>query len=196
MIPRRANAAKVNQLLDKAATQLMRAGRIITRVREFSTRGEPDKTFQNLNELISSVVRTVSEDERLANFRLVLQLNARRDQVIVDRMQISQVLVNLIRNSVQAMRDCATQEIVVATAEGPEHEIRVQVIDTGVGMSQETLKTLFEPFRTTKPTGMGVGLSISRAIVEAHFGKIWAEPNPRGGAIFTFNLPLSDWDAP
>ena len=77
-----------------------------------------------------------------------------------------------------------------------EGDIRVQVIDHGVGMSEETRKTLFEPFRTTKPTGMGVGLSISRAIVEAHFGRIWAEPNPSGGAIFNFSLPLSDRDAP
>ena len=105
-------------MLNKAATQIVRAGRIITRVREFSTRGEPDKTFQNLNELVGSVARTMSEDERLANFRLLLQLNARCDRVIVDRMQISQVLVNLIRNAAQATRSAGTQEIVVTTADG------------------------------------------------------------------------------
>ncbi len=197
------NGSSVEQVLDKAATQMLRAGRIITRVREFSTRGEPDKTFQNLNELVASVARTMSEDEKLANIRLLLQLNALRDHVIVDRMQISQVLVNVIRNAAQATRaakaqeeDANTQEIVVATSDGAENEILIQVIDRGVGLSEEARRTLFEPFTTTKPTGMGVGLSISRAIVEAHFGRIWAEPNPCGGAIFNFSLPLSDRDAP
>jgi PAS domain S-box-containing protein len=180
----------VHQVLEKAAAQIMRAGRIMTRVREFSTRGEPDKTFQNLHELLTSVTRALGEDSRFSGFRLELSLEAANDLVIVDRQQISQVLVNLLHNAVQAMQDVPARDIVVTTvSEGPS-EIRVQIIDYGVGMSEETRKNLFEPFKTIKPSGMGIGLSVSRGIVESHFGKIWAEPNACGGAIFNFTLPL------
>jgi PAS domain S-box-containing protein len=205
MLDARGDAAReeppeVLRLLDKASAQIVRAGRIITRVREFSTRGEPDKTYQNLHQLIAGVGKAMSEDAKLSNFRLLLRLNAENDRVIVDRMQISQVLVNLIRNAAQAMQSSiaqeTTQEIIVSTALDDKHDIRVQVIDHGVGLSEETHKSLFEPFKTSKPSGMGVGLSISRAIVEAHFGKIWAEPNPVGGAIFSFSLPLAEQELP
>jgi PAS domain S-box-containing protein len=189
-------AAEVLRLLDKASAQILRAGRIITRVREFSTRGEPDKTYQNLHQLIAGVGKALSEDEKLSNFQLMLRLNAENDRVIVDRMQISQVLVNLIRNAAQAMHAAPTQDIIVATSLDDTCEIRVQVIDRGVGLSEETHKSLFKPVRTSKPSGMGVGLSISRAIIEAHYGKIWAEPNPGGGAIFSFSLPLAEQELP
>jgi len=188
-------AVEVLRVLDKASAQIVRAGRIITRVREFSTRGEPDKTYQNLHELIAGVAKAMSEDEKLANFRLLLRLNAKNERVIVDRMQISQVLVNLIHNAAQAMYASATHDIVVGTLDDG-NDIRVQVIDNGVGLTEETRKRLFEPFKTSKPSGMGVGLSISRAIVEAHFGKIWAEPYPGGGAIFNFTLPLAEQESP
>jgi len=180
----------VQQVLEKAAAQIMRAGRIMTRVRELSTRGEPDKTFQNLHELLTSVTRALSEDSRFSGFRLMLSLEAENDRAIVDRLQISQVLVTLLHNAVQAMQDVPTRDIVVATSPEGQSEIRVQIIDHGVGMSEETRKNLFEPFKTVKPSGMGVGLSISRGIIESHFGKIWAEPNPCGGVIFNFTLPL------
>jgi signal transduction histidine kinase len=177
-------------VLEKAAAQIMRAGRIMTRVREFSTRGEPDKTFQNLHELLTSVCKAASEDSRFSGFRLNLRLEAENDRVIADRLQISQVLVNLLHNAVQAMQDAPTRDIVVTTASEGLSAIRVQIIDNGVGMSEETHKNLFEPFKTIKPSGMGVGLSISRGIIESHFGNIWAEPNPRGGVILNFTLPL------
>ena len=180
----------VQQVLEKAAAQIMRAGRIMTRVREFSTRGEPDKTFQNLHELLTSVCKAASEDSRFSGFRLNLRLEAENDRVIADRLQISQVLVNLLHNAVQAMQDAPTRDIVVTTASEGLSAIRVQIIDNGVGMSEETHKNLFEPFKTMKPSGMGVGLSISRGIIESHFGNIWAEPNPRGGVILNFTLPL------
>lgn len=186
----------VGQLLDKAAVQLLRAGRIITRVRDFSIRGEPDKTYQSLHEIIRGVARTMSEDEKLARFRLVLQLNAGNDRVIADRTQISQVLVNLLHNAAQAMQTVEANAIVVATDCPEDGEIEVRVVDRGVGVSEEAARTLFEPFHSSKPNGMGVGLSISRAIIEAHFGRINSEPNPVGGAIFSFNLPLVDRGSP
>jgi PAS domain S-box-containing protein len=185
----------VQQVLEKAAAQIMRAGRIMTRVREFSTRGEPDKTFQNLHELLTSVSTEVSEDPRFAEFRLKLLLEAANDRVIVDRLQISQVLVNLLHNAVRAMRGVPARDIVVTTISEGQSEIRVQIIDNGVGMSEETRKNLFEPYKTIKPSGMGLGLSVSHGIIESHFGKIWAEPNPCGGVIFNFTLPLVEQES-
>jgi PAS domain S-box-containing protein len=184
------------QLLEKSAAQVVRAGRIITRVREFSTRGEPDKTFQNLHELIRNVSRGMSEDAKLARFRFRLRLDAPDDRVIVDRVQISQVLVNLLRNAAQAMHSSTEKEIVIATTAIGKDQIGVRIVDQGEGFSAEAAKTLFEPFKSAKPNGMGVGLSISRAIVEAHFGRIWIEPNPPGGAIVNFNLTLADGGTP
>jgi PAS domain S-box-containing protein len=197
--PERAGAAKIEQALEKAAEQMVRAGKIITRARQFSRRGEPDKTFQSLRELIHGVCRALGDDRKLADFRLIEKLDEGDDRVLVDRVQIAQVLVNLIRNAVQSTGGAGSpdqgrpRDIVVATAR-EQDAIRVSVIDEGDGLSDQAQKSLFEPFFTTKPEGMGVGLSISRAIIEAHFGKIWAESNPGGGAIFSFTLPLVEME--
>ncbi len=192
--PRGTDAAAIGRLLDKASGQMLRAGKIITRAREFSRRGEPDKTFQKMHQLIDCVARTMTQDEAQADFRLIERLDAEDDRVLVDRLQISQVLVNLIRNAVQATSAPGIREIVLATSR-EQDMIKISVIDAGSGLSEQARQNLFEPFFTTKSEGMGVGLSISRAIIEAHFGKIWTEPNPGGGAIFSFTLPLAGLEA-
>lgn len=145
--------------------------------------------------MIRDVGRTLSEDKAQSNFRLLLRLDADDDRVLVDRVQISQVLVNLVRNAVQATTAPGPREIVLATSR-EQDMIEISVIDAGAGLSEPARKNLFEPFFTTKADGMGVGLSISRAIIEAHFGKIWAEANPGGGAIFSFTLPLAGMETP
>ncbi len=114
--PPNEGSAKVGQLLDKASEQMVRAGKIITRAREFSRRGEPDKTFQGLHELIRDVGKTLSENKAQANFRLIFRLEADDDHVLVDKVQISQVLVNLVRNAVQATTAPGPREIVLATS--------------------------------------------------------------------------------
>jgi signal transduction histidine kinase len=134
----------------------------------------------------------MTEEGSLSNIELTLELNAGNDRVLIDPVQISQVLINLIRNAAQAMKTSETRRLIVATELQGKDMICVSVVDTGGGLSDEVRKTLFEPFKTTKETGVGIGLSISRSIIEAHYGKIWAEPNPLGGAIFKFNLPLAN----
>jgi two-component system sensor kinase FixL len=113
--------------------------------------------------------------------------------VVVDRIQIQQVLLNLIRNAIDAMTEmpaeASRREMVISTSRPDASSVEVAVTDTGPGLVPEVAAKLFEPFVTSKPHGMGVGLSISRSIIETHGGRIWAQPNPEGGTIFRFTLP-------
>lgn len=183
-------SADVQDILDKASAQVMRAGEIIRHLREFVTRGESVKTVQRLSALVDEANGLAFVGARQAGVRVTIRAEATNDHVLADRIQIQQVIVNLMRNAVEAMNGSPKRELVLSTSPAAGGLVRLDVVDTGHGFSKEAPATLFEPFKTTKPTGMGVGLSISRSIIEAHGGKIWAEPNPRGGAIFSFTLPL------
>jgi two-component system sensor kinase FixL len=108
--------------------------------------------------------------------------------VLVEKVQIQQVLLNLMRNAIEAMQGSDHKELLVATSAPNDEKITVSVADSGSGLSKEIAGRLFQPFVTTKPAGMGVGLSISKRIVAAHSGELWAEPNPGGGTIFRFTL--------
>ena len=108
--------------------------------------------------------------------------------VLVEKVQIQQVLLNLMRNAIEAMHGCERKELLVTTSAPDRENGEVSVADTGSGLSEEIAERLFQPFVTTKPAGMGVGLSISKRIIEAHGGEMWAEPNPGGGTVFRFTL--------
>lgn len=195
LLPRpETSAAQVDAILESAAVQVMRAGQIIGHLRSFITRGEPDKTLQSLHEVIQDACDFADVSAKTAKVDVMLRLQAEFDRVIIDRVQIQQVLVNLKRNAIEAMHASEKRELVVATSLAGEDLIRTDISDTGAGLSEESLSNLFEPFTTTKAHGLGVGLSISRSIVEAHYGKLWAEPNPGGGAILSFTLPLARED--
>ena len=111
--------------------------------------------------------------------------------VLVDKIQIHQVITNLIRNSVDALAAVRVREILIRTRRASPHEVEIAVADTGPGLAPEVAARLFQPFVTTKPGGMGIGLSICRSIVEAHGGKLRLSENPGGGAVFTMRLPAS-----
>jgi two-component system sensor kinase FixL len=113
------------------------------------------------------------------------------EQVLVDRVQVQQVLVNLLRNAMDAMQDAPRRELTVSVVPIAGNMVELAVADTGPGISEEIAAKLFQPFVTTKPHGMGVGLSISRTIVEAHGGAMWVEANEGGGAVFHFTLPAA-----
>jgi two-component system sensor kinase FixL len=121
--------------------------------------------------------------------RLRFAVGPRVELVLADKVQVQQVALNLIRNAVEAMDGCETRDLVVGAKSAPDDMVEVFVSDTGPGLSPEVAEQLFQPFFTTKSQGMGVGLSISRTIIEAHGGRIWAEANPKGGTIFRFTLP-------
>jgi two-component system sensor kinase FixL len=177
--------------IDKASDQALRAGQIIRRLREFVGRGEIDKRVESLSQLIDEAIELTMADPRSVSVRITRDLNPAADAVFADRVQIQQVMLNLIRNSVDAMENAPRQELVVSTRRTDDDFVLVSITDTGMGLRQEVSARLFQPFITTKPNGMGVGLSISREIIKGHGGRIWAENNAAGGATFHFTLPLA-----
>ena len=187
--PEPADAA-VNDALDKASSQMHRAGQIIAHLREFMARGEPDKMEQSLHNLIRRTCELVAPSARQAGVDIVLHLDAAEDMVLADRVQIEQAMVNLVRNAIEAMSDAPERKLTISTAL-EDGMIRADFSDTGHGLPAKAGVELFVPFSSTKSNGLGVGLSISRSIVEAHYGTIWAEANPGGGAKFCFTLPLA-----
>ena len=128
----------------------------------------------------------------VAGVTVSMSIAAGLDRVMVDRIQIQQVLVNLIRNAIQSMSGVPRKELTIATAPDRAGWVRVSVTDTGPGIDPEIRSRLFQAFATTKEDGMGLGLSICRTIVEAHGGRIWAEASDEGGTAFHFCVPLAD----
>lgn len=180
------------ELIDKATIQTLRAGKIVNSLRQLVARGEPDKTLVSVHELILNTYDSMLADGANTDAQIRLERNASRDDVVADRAQLQQVLVILMRNAIEAMQETEKQELIVSTSNPDDRTIRVDVTDTGGGLAGNVEEDFFEPFATTKEKGMGVGLSISRSIIEAHYGRIWAKPNPRGGAVFSFTLPLQN----
>ncbi|SHO64819.1 PAS/PAC sensor signal transduction histidine kinase [Pseudoxanthobacter soli DSM 19599] len=182
------HAPMLRDALEKAAEQALRAGQIIRRLREFVTRGESERRVEALGKLIEEASALALVGAKELGIRVRFVFNPASDLVMVDKVQIQQVLLNLIRNAVEAMADSEKRDLVVYTAPAEEDMIAVKVADTGPGLAEEVREQLFQPFVTTKRHGMGVGLSISRTIIEAHGGRIWTEPNPGGGTVFSFTL--------
>jgi two-component system sensor kinase FixL len=182
-------AVLVRSAMDKAADQAVRAGQIIRRLRDFVARGESERAVEDVKKLVeeASALALVGAKDR--GVRVRFAFGPGLDYVLADKVQIQQVLLNLMRNSIEAMDDVPVRELVVSTAAAPQNMIEISVADTGTGIAPEISGQLFQPFVTTKSQGMGVGLSISRTIIEAHGGSIAARPNPKGGTIFAFTLP-------
>jgi two-component system sensor kinase FixL len=183
----------LREALSQAAEQALRAGDVIRHLREFVTRGENERRIENLQKLIeeSSALALVGAKEK--QVRVAFRLDPRAPLVLADRIQVQQVLLNLIRNALEAMQDAPRRELTVRTrAIREEGLVAVLVTDTGAGITPDILRQLFQPFVTTKKHGMGVGLSICRTIIEAHGGKIWAESERGRGTTFTFTLRAVD----
>lgn len=187
--------ANVSETVKKAVAQVMRAGEIVSRLRSFIAHGEPDKVRVHMHELILEAMESVVAVAQEKKIVITLDLGAASSEVLADRVQIVQVLINLLRNAKEAMEHVAERGLTISTR-STEADVRIDIADTGVGLSEKRRSALFVPFVTTKPSGMGVGLSISREIIEAHHGRIWADENPEGqGAMFSFTLPLVGRDA-
>src|SRR5262249_9892207 len=156
--------------------------------------GETERRAENIGKLVeeASALALVGVKDRGIHVRF--EFDPSVDQVLADRVQIQQVLLNLIRNAMDAMETSEARDLTIAITPTDKAFLRVSVIDTGSGIAPEVAKQLFQPFITTKRHGMGVGLSISRTIVEAHGGQIWVEQNPLGGTIFHFTLPIVNGD--
>jgi len=175
--------------MDKAAEQALRAGQVIRRLRDFVARGESERRVEDVKKLVEEASALALVGAKDKGVRVRFEFDPRAVFVLADKVQIQQVLLNLMRNAIEAMEDCERRELVVATALAPDDMVEISVTDTGAGISPEINAQLFQPFITTKRHGMGVGLSISRTIVEAHGGSIAPRPNPEGGTVFSFTLP-------
>lgn len=186
------NIEKIESALDRASEQALRAGQIIRRLRDFVSRGESEKRVESLSKLIEEAGALGLAGAREQNVQLRFRLDPGADLVLADRVQIQQVLVNLFRNALEAMAQSPRRELIVINTRINDEMIDVEVSDTGSGFRDDVIPNLFQTFFTTKETGMGVGLSISRSIIEAHGGRMVAESNASGGATFRFTLPAAD----
>jgi two-component system sensor kinase FixL len=187
--------ARVETALARAAEQVLRAGQIIRRLRDFVSRRASDRRIESLARLVEEASALGLVGAREKGVTLKFKLDPAHDAVYVDRIQIQQVLVNLLRNGLDAMETSARRDLTVSSRRVALGFVEVAVSDTGAGLAGDAAARLFEPFFTTKPAGLGVGLSISRGIVEAHGGEMRAENNESGGATFRFTLPLPGEDA-
>ncbi len=176
---------------ETAMGEVRRTGEIIRSLRAFVKKADPERRIESVATLIeeANALALAAARERgvVVQFRPPFDL----PHVLVDKVQIQQVLVNLLRNAVEAMEASSRRRISVEVESGEDGLITVAVIDTGSGIAPDVAERLFQPFVTTKSQGMGVGLSLCRAIVEAHGGRLWAEPNPEGGTIFRFTIPIA-----
>lgn len=182
-------SSRMRQALDEISSQSLRAGQIIRHLREFVTRGDTEKSPEDIRTLVeeAGALALVGSSER--GVRSVFEFGPGAEMVMVDRVQIQQVVTNLMRNAIEAMRDSETRLLTVRTEALNGSGVTVEVSDTGPGIPDEIASQLFRPFVTTKPGGMGIGLSISKRIVEAHGGEITVRRNSQGGATFRFTLP-------
>jgi two-component system sensor kinase FixL len=179
---------RLQDMISQGADQALRAGQIIRRLRDFVAKGEADRRLGHLPMVLEEAGALAMVGAKERSVRLRFEIDPGVDLVLADKVQIQQVALNLIRNAVEAMEGCPRRELVVGARAIGQDMVEVWVSDTGAGITPEVAEQLFQPFMTTKAHGMGIGLSISRTIIEAHGGRIWVEPNPGGGAVFRFTL--------
>lgn len=183
---------QLKDALEETARQSLRAGEIIRHLREYVSRAETDRSPEDTRKLIEEAGTLALVGSREQGVRSVFNFAADTGAVLVDRIQMQQVLINLMRNAMEAMRESDRRELLVRTVRDGESHVMIEVADTGPGISDEIAARLFEPFVTSKANGMGIGLSISRRIVEAHGGTLSASRNGEGGATFRIVLPAAE----
>ncbi len=185
---------KAAAIVERAAEQTDRASAIIRRLREFVKKGDVERRAEDLAKVIDEATALAMVGTKNQGVVVRLQLEAQVPPAIIDKVQIQQVLFNLMRNAIEAMATSEQRELTVATLRRDSGWIEISVSDTGPGLAPHVRRNLFQPFVTTKATGMGVGLSICRSIVEAHGGSLRAEDRPGGGTIFHFTVPAETFN--
>jgi signal transduction histidine kinase len=191
------NLEKVREILSDIVADDKRAGEVISRLRTLLKKGNPDFVPLDLNEIVGEVAWLMRSDAMARNLPLSLELGADLPKVCGDRVQLQQVVLNLVLNGLEAMREphADQRRLVIRTARDGAAAVRVEVQDAGPGIDEKNLDRMFEPLYTTKPDGLGMGLAIVRTIVDAHGGGLGAVNNPEGGATVHFTLPVGPEDA-
>lgn len=187
--PERVEMAK--EAMRDTAEQALRAGQIVRRMRDFLSHGETEHHIESLSQIITEANALALVGSREYGIDVQINLDQDADAVFVDRIQVQQVLFNLIRNAIEAMIGSPVRSLTISS-EADADLVTVCIEDTGSGISESLAPQLFQPFITSKQTGMGIGLSICRTIIEAHGGRIWFEPRADGGTIFRFTLPTAE----
>jgi two-component system sensor kinase FixL len=182
---------EIRDICKRVAKQARRAGAVVSHLRKLASRGNVVKARHRIKPVVQNVLMLFEYDIRQSHVTLKTDIERKLPEVFIDDIQIQQVLVNLIKNSIDALREAATPDPeILVTAESAEREILVKVVDNGPGVDEKLRSRLFEPFFTTKPHGVGLGLSICRNIANAHGGNLRHETPPGGGCRFTLSLPL------
>jgi PAS domain S-box-containing protein len=182
--------------LERICASAEEAGQIVRRLRQFADKHKPSRSIIDVNALIQSSMPFVKDDVMTNNIRLRLELEPGLPTVLADSLLLQQVILNLARNAIEALKCCADgeRELLIRTSTAESGTIEVVVCDTGPGLSAESSDKLFEPFFTTKPHGLGLGLSLSRSLVEAEGGQLVAQRNSGRGMTFRFTLPVYTGD--
>jgi two-component system, LuxR family, sensor kinase FixL len=179
---------QVRAALERIADQTNRTRQIVQRILDFVRKRDIQMRAENLSQVIEEAVALTRASVRDWDLTLTVEVEPPGVQVEIDKVQVQQVLFNLLRNAIEAMQEQPKRELVVATSLVEGGMVEISVADSGPGLVDEVRAKLFQPFVTTKVHGMGVGLSVCRAIVESHGGLLWADDNPRRGTIFRFTV--------
>jgi two-component system sensor kinase FixL len=181
---------RIRNAIDRAGEQAIRAGQIIQRLRGFVSRSEGERRTEAVSPLLNEAAELALIGMRQRGIAIQIEDSSPDVGVVADKIQIQQVLLNLLRNAADAVADREDRDIVLRT-QIRDGEVRISVADNGPGLPDVVQEKLFQPFVSTKRTGMGIGLSISHSIITAHNGRLWAEPNPEGGTVFFVALPAA-----
>jgi two-component system sensor kinase FixL len=182
--------SRIGSAIDRVGEQAVRAGQIIQRLRGFLSRGNDERRIEPVSTLVKEAVELAQLDMRQRGVSIRLGNVPADVSILADKIEIQQVLLNLLRNAAEAVANQESREIALLT-EANAATLQISVVDNGPGLPDEVRNKLFQPFVSTKKTGMGIGLSICHTIVTAHDGHLWADPNPDGGTIFKFTLPIA-----
>jgi two-component system, LuxR family, sensor kinase FixL len=179
---------RIDEGIAHAVEQAMRASQLVKRLRGFAKPSNGERQPEPINQILEDAVALAGIDPRARGVNFRLDPDPTAPRVAADKIEIQQVVFNLVRNAIEAMEDRRRKTVRLSTATR-DAEVEVAIADSGPGVPPELRERLFRPFVTTKPTGMGIGLSICRRIVDGHGGRLWAENGPKGGAVFRFTLP-------
>ena len=191
-VPDEQTMETLREALSETAAQSVRAGQLVRRLRDFISRGETERRIESLRRLVTEASALALVGGGGQDLEVEVRLDPSGDRVLVDRIQIQQVILNLIRNAIEAMEAQANSRLHITSERDGNGMLCVTVADNGPGLAPEIEARLFEPFRSTKESGLGLGLSISATIIEAHGGRIWADRSKMGGTAFHFTIIDAD----
>ena len=188
---RPANLEKASSTADKIVQESTRASSVVARVRSLFERESNSREWLDMNRVVQSLLQLMREEALRRDVLLRTELSSNLPRVLGDRVQLQQVLLNLAVNGMDAMTEAgAVRELIIRTGLDGEGQLLVKVEDSGAGIDADNAGRIFDPFFSTKHRGIGIGLSISRSIIEAHDGRLWATPRTAGGTVFQFTIPV------